>query len=129
MGNILDGPNIRYDEPPDVSPQKATDAPLIEIGEGQPLDYLLAVMRHPDETPARRMSAAEKAAPYVHPKLAASVVIDGSAADLTKWIESARQIGRELGRPVVELEAMQITHEDKAELCAESDKELCVKPE
>ncbi len=78
MGNILDHPDIIYETPSEVAPQKATDAPLIEIGEGQPLDYLLAVLRHPDETPARRMAAAEKAAPYVHPKLAASVVVTGN---------------------------------------------------
>lgn len=36
-----------------------------------PLDYMLTIMRDADALPARRDWAAEKAAPYVHPKLAA----------------------------------------------------------
>jgi hypothetical protein len=36
-----------------------------------PLDYMLKILRNEQETPANRMWAAEKAAPYVHAKLAA----------------------------------------------------------
>jgi hypothetical protein len=36
-----------------------------------PLDYMLTMLRNEGETPANRMWAAEKAAPYVHAKLAA----------------------------------------------------------
>ena len=35
-----------------------------------PLDYLLSVLNNPASSPERKMYAAEKAAPYVHPKLA-----------------------------------------------------------
>ena len=35
-----------------------------------PLDYLLSVLNNPASSPDRKMYAAEKAAPYVHPKLA-----------------------------------------------------------
>lgn len=35
-----------------------------------PLDYMLSVLRNTDADPKDRMWAAEKAAPYVHPKLA-----------------------------------------------------------
>jgi hypothetical protein len=54
------------------TPNKATAAREAEIkAEGlTPLDYMLEVLRNAEETPANRMWAAEKAAPYVHPKLA-----------------------------------------------------------
>ena len=35
-----------------------------------PLDYLLSVLNNPASSPDRKMYAAEKAAPYIHPKLA-----------------------------------------------------------
>ena len=35
-----------------------------------PLDYLLSVLNNPASSPERKMYAAEKAAPYIHPKLA-----------------------------------------------------------
>lgn len=34
-----------------------------------PLDYMLTVLRNEAALPAERMWAAEKAAPYIHPKL------------------------------------------------------------
>ena len=36
-----------------------------------PLEYMLAVMRDPNEPPERRDEMAKAAAPYVHPKLGA----------------------------------------------------------
>jgi len=36
-----------------------------------PLDYMLRVMRDPHEAPSRRDFMAAKAAPYLHPQLAA----------------------------------------------------------
>lgn len=36
-----------------------------------PLEYMLTMLRDESETPANRMWAAEKAAPFVHAKLAA----------------------------------------------------------
>src|ERR1700757_4271948 len=59
-----------------------------------PLDYLLAVVRDTSETPARRMQAADKAAPYVHPKLTHTVVEDRGAmriADVLADILACRQ--------------------------------------
>lgn len=35
-----------------------------------PLDYMLKVLRDPEASPAERKWAAEKAAPYLHPRLA-----------------------------------------------------------
>src|SRR5262249_14959637 len=43
-----------------------------------PLEYMLAVMRDADEPPERRDEMAKAAAPYVHPKLAATEVQHGS---------------------------------------------------
>jgi hypothetical protein len=36
-----------------------------------PVDYMLTVLRDPNETPDNRKWAAQQAAPYLHPKLAA----------------------------------------------------------
>ena len=58
-----------------------------------PLDYMLTVLRNEAADPKDRMWAAEKAAPYVHPKLAAvehsgagggplQVIISSTDADL-----------------------------------------------
>ena len=43
-----------------------------------PLDYLLAVLNNPISSPERKMYAAEKAAPYIHPRLASSTSRIGS---------------------------------------------------
>ena len=37
-----------------------------------PLDYLLSVLNNPMSSPERKMYAAEKAAPFVHPRLAST---------------------------------------------------------
>lgn len=47
--------------PPDPPPPE-------DLSKLQPLDYLLSVMRDPEEDKGRRMQAATLAAPYVHPK-------------------------------------------------------------
>lgn len=39
-----------------------------------PLDYMLTVLRNEAALPAERMWAAEKAAPYIHPKLSSAEV-------------------------------------------------------
>src|SRR5438128_10487424 len=53
-------------------PNKASAAKAAEIaGSGlTPLDYLLTVLRDPDNEAHTRLDAAKAAAPYVHPKLA-----------------------------------------------------------
>ena len=43
-----------------------------------PLDYLLSVLNNPMSAPERKMYAAEKAAPYIHPRLASSTSRIGS---------------------------------------------------
>jgi hypothetical protein len=43
----------------------------IEASGLTPLDFMLDVLRDEEAAPAHRMWAAEKAAPYVHPRLAA----------------------------------------------------------
>jgi hypothetical protein len=55
------------------SPNKASAERQAEIAASglTPLDYMMSMLRNEQETPANRMWAAEKAAPYVHPKLAA----------------------------------------------------------
>ena len=48
---------------------------VIELAEKynvSPLDYLLSVLNNPMSAPDRKMYAAEKAAPYIHPRLASS---------------------------------------------------------
>lgn len=54
------------------SPNKATAAREAEVKASglTPLDFMLNMLRDEDAKPADRMWAAEKAAPYVHPKLA-----------------------------------------------------------
>jgi hypothetical protein len=55
------------------SPNKANAEREAEVKASgiTPLDYMLTMLRNETETPANRMWAAEKAAPFVHPKLAA----------------------------------------------------------
>ena len=43
-----------------------------------PLDYMLAVLNNPMSSPERKMYAAEKSAPYIHPRLASSTARIGS---------------------------------------------------
>ena len=53
-----------------------------------PLDYLLAILNNPMSSPERKMMAAEKAAPYMHPKLATQVnklSSDGPIKINIKW--------------------------------------------
>ena len=55
-------------------PNKATIARQNEIAASglTPLEFMLSVLRDPASDPAMRMDAAKAAAPYVHPKLAAT---------------------------------------------------------
>jgi hypothetical protein len=49
-------------------------AACIADGNITPLEYLLQVMRNPNEDAARRLDAAKSAAAYVHPRLSATTV-------------------------------------------------------
>lgn len=55
------------------TPNKATSAKAAEVAASglTPLDYMLGVMRNEQNSLDVRLDAANKAAPYVHPKLAA----------------------------------------------------------
>lgn len=55
------------------TPNKANAERQAEVAASglTPLDYMLTMLRNEEASPADRMWAAEKAAPYVHPKLAA----------------------------------------------------------
>ena len=53
-----------------------------------PLDYLLSVLNNPASSPERKMYAAEKAAPFVHPRLASTtsrVGIDEPVQIKVQW--------------------------------------------
>ena len=43
---------------------------ILQKGAKTPLDYMLAILNNPGTSPERKMWAAEKAAPYLHPRLA-----------------------------------------------------------
>lgn len=55
------------------TPNKATAANAAEVAQSgmTPLDYMLTVLRDKGEPHDRRQWAAQNAAPYVHPRLAA----------------------------------------------------------
>lgn len=55
---------------PPADPPAANECGQARDGETlSPLDYMLQVLRDPDASPAERKWAAEKAAPYLHPRL------------------------------------------------------------
>lgn len=56
------------DAPPSWPFGKEKPGPPPDLTDLMPLDYLLEVMRDPDEDRGRRMQAATLAAPYCHPK-------------------------------------------------------------
>ena len=45
---------------------------LAEKHNTSPLDYMLGVLNNPMSSPDKKLYAAEKAAPYIHPRLASS---------------------------------------------------------
>ena len=65
-------------------PNKATAAKAAEVAASglTPLDYMLAVLRDAGNPADMRLDAANKAAPYVHPRLAAIEHSGGMAFSL-----------------------------------------------
>ena len=66
--------------------KKSREAADAAVNEGlTPLDYMLGILRNDDADPKDRMWAAEKAAPYVHAKLANVEVTgkDGGPVEVT----------------------------------------------
>jgi hypothetical protein len=51
---------------------------LAEKHNTSPLDYMLGVLNNPMSSPDKKLYAAEKAAPYIHPRLASSTSRIGS---------------------------------------------------
>jgi hypothetical protein len=68
--------------PPAMDDCPAAADPSAEAAGGalSPLDYMLQVLRDPEASPAERKWAAEKAAPYLHPRL--QTVEHGGAVSL-----------------------------------------------
>ena len=63
---------------------------LIQLAEKYnlyPLDYLLSVLNNPMSSPDRKMYAAEKAAPYIHPRLASSTTKLGTDEPIAIKVE------------------------------------------
>lgn len=84
------------------TPNKASAARQAEIAKSgkTPLDFLIGTMHNRKKPYEMRMDAAAKAAPYVHPKLATTLVVqarDIKPEDLTE-LEIARRISFALTR-------------------------------
>jgi hypothetical protein len=69
-------------------PNKATKyREQIQTAQGiLPLDYMLKVLRDPNEDKARRDEMAKAAAPYVHPRLASTTTKLSGEIDIRKWL-------------------------------------------
>ncbi|GAB4390989.1 MAG: hypothetical protein Tsb0032_00240 [Kiloniellaceae bacterium] len=52
-----------------AAPKRAAAPRQTKTAKMSPLDYMLQVLRDPEASPAERKWAAEKAAPYLHPRL------------------------------------------------------------
>jgi hypothetical protein len=65
------------------TPNRVTAATAAAIAASglTPLDYMLGVLRDASAAPELRMAAAKASAPYCHPRLAATILIDGEAED------------------------------------------------
>lgn len=74
------------------TPNKTNAAREAEVAASglTPLDYMLGILRNTDETAENRAWAAEKAAPYVHPKLAA-VEMSATVGLHEDWIDHFRK--------------------------------------
>ena len=85
------------------TPNRATAAKAAAIAASglTPLDYLLSVMRDETAPRAERMEAAAKAAPYIHPRLAAiehtaSTIPDEPPFDASKLSREQRAMLRQM---------------------------------
>jgi phage terminase small subunit len=69
---VVDAAGFKTEEAPEnwtfgKEPPKESESP-VDLSKQTPLDFLLQVMRDPQEDKGRRMQAASLAAPYCHPK-------------------------------------------------------------
>ena len=60
---------------------------LAEKHNTSPLDYMLGVLNNPMSSPDKKLYAAEKAAPYIHPRLASSTSRIGSDEPIAIKVE------------------------------------------
>jgi len=69
--------------PPETAAKRAATSRKIAKTRAprSPLDYMLQVLRDPEASPAERKWAAEKAAPFIHPRL--QTVEHGGAVTLS----------------------------------------------
>jgi hypothetical protein len=51
---------------------------LVVAADATPVDFLMAIFRSPQQPMSRRLRAAEAAAPYCHPKLAVTALVEGA---------------------------------------------------
>lgn len=75
-----------------IGPRKQKQWQMVETlatkYQQSPLDYMLSVLNCPKTSPERKLYAAEKAAPFVHPKLANAVnnvAFNGAINIKVKW--------------------------------------------
>jgi hypothetical protein len=91
---------------PKGSPNKATREREQAIAASglTPLDFMLQVMRDKKRDVAVRLDAAERAAPYVHPKLSAIMVDATNRLKVEVTVEDRRRrVGELLSRAFAEL--------------------------
>ena len=83
------------------SARAAPEKPVEGVEADLPLDYMLAVVRDPATPVERRDKLAIAAAPYVHPKLAASVVVQGEATQeqMMALLADMRSCRERMARP------------------------------
>jgi|SRR5579871_2217251 len=78
-----------------------------------PIDYMLQVLRDEDETQERRMWAAQTAAPYVHPRLAA-IAVGGAGDDgVHAWLVAAQKLIEGSDPNLIEGQARDVTGEEE----------------
>ncbi len=97
------------------SPNKMTAQRIAEVAASgvTPLDHMLAVLRDPLQPVERRDWAAEKAAPYCHPKLAqkeanvnTTTTLDVADRIIARWRENLSRFDGEKPKALIEGEAI-----------------------
>ena len=77
--------------------RRTVETALRAAAEGlTPLEYLLTVLRDESADPSARFEAAKAAAPYVHPRLAATQLTDRDGEDLLRERLSDYEVARRI---------------------------------
>lgn len=93
--------NLRKSAPPKPVKRKPRKPPTAEhlLATGwTPLAYMLSILSDEAETPANRKWAAEKAAPYVHPRFSAVAIADVPTKGADGEKLDTREVARKLMR-------------------------------